>query len=187
VTSETQSVPAAPVKNGAPNPAAPAGGPPRASGPAVSPATWQDAASAMQARPPRTAGLPPRRDPNLGPPPAKKEKAAPPGAREPIPATRLDVPLKFSARPVGDVYAALSEAHRVRFEFDPSVDQRARVTTDLAGKNLKDAIAVVSKLAGHKVLRVENGTYRVLPMAGGEPLADRPVQEEQLGGTEVKP
>ena len=60
-------------------------------------------------------------------------------------------------------------------------------TADLAGKNLEAAMAVVSKLAGHKVLRVEDGLYRVVPTAGGEPLADRPVQEEPLPGTEVKP
>jgi len=85
------------------------------------------------------------------------------------------------------VYAALSQAHGVRIEIDPTVDQRARVTADLAGKNLHDAFASVSKLAGHKVVRVEDGLYRVVPLAGGEPLADRPVQEEPLPGTEVKP
>ena len=85
------------------------------------------------------------------------------------------------------MYAALSRAHGVRFDIDPTVDKRAPVSADLAGKNLKVAIAVLSKLAGHRVLRVEDGVYRVVPLAGGEPLADRPVQEESLSATEVKP
>jgi hypothetical protein len=105
----------------------------------------------------------------------------------PIPATRLDVPLKFSARPVGDVYTALSAAHAVRIEIDPTVDRKAKVTADLSGKSLTDAFASLSKLTGHRVLRVEDGLYRVVPLAGGEPLGDRPVQEETLPGSEVKP
>ena len=105
----------------------------------------------------------------------------------PIPATRLDVPLTFSARPVGDVYAALSQAHGVRIEIDPTIDQQARITANLAGKDLRQALAIVSGLAGHKVLRVEEGKYRVVPVVGPVPLADRPVQEEPLPDTEVKP
>jgi ferric-dicitrate binding protein FerR (iron transport regulator) len=106
---------------------------------------------------------------------------------EPIAATRLDEPLKFSARPVGDVYAALSRAHGVRFDIDPTVDRRAPVSADLAGKNLKEAIALLSKLAGHRVLRVQDGVYRVVPLAGGEPLGERPIQEEALPASGVKP
>jgi hypothetical protein len=105
----------------------------------------------------------------------------------PIPAMRLDVPLTFSARPVGDIYAALSTAHAVRIEIDPTVDRRARVTADLSGKSLNEAFASVSKMAGHKVVRVGDGLYRVVPLAGGEPLGDHPVQEEPLPGSEVKP
>jgi Tfp pilus assembly protein PilN len=154
----------------------------------VSAAAWQDGAVRNLARPPLVAGLPPRRDPNLGPPPAaKKPKFAPARPAQPVPATRLDERLSFSARPVGDVYAALSRAHGVRFDIDPTVDRRAPVSADLGGKNLKDAIAVLSKLAGHRVLRVEDGVYRVVPLAGGEPLADRPIQEEALPANEVKP
>jgi len=55
------------------------------------------------------------------------------------------------------------------------------------GKTLKDALALLSKIAGHRVLRVEDGVYRVVPLAGGEPLADRPVQEEPLPAAGVKP
>jgi hypothetical protein len=191
VTSGAQGAASAPARSGAPGvPAAAAkladSGP--VSGSGVSAAAWQDGAVRTQARPPLVAGLPARRDPNLGPPSAgRKPRPVPARPAEPIPATRLDEPLRFSARPVGDVYAALSRAHGVRFDIDPTVDRRAPVSADLAGKNLKDAIAVLSKLAGHRVLRVEDGVYRVVPLAGGEPLADRPVQEEPLPATEVKP
>lgn len=171
----------------APNSTAPAESAPPATVPEVSPATRKDVAPATQVRSQRKADAPAHRTLSPARLLGKKPKPGPPGAPGPVPATRLDVPLKFSARPVGDVYGALSQAHGVRFEFDPTVDQRAKVSTDLAGKNLKDAIAVVSKLAGHKVLRVEDGRYRVIPLAGGEPLSDRPIQEEPLGGTEVNP
>ena len=190
VTSGAQGPAPAPVRGGAAgalDPAAKtsAAGPP-VSG--VSTAAWQDGAVRNLARPPLIAGLPARRDPNLGPPPLpRKPKPVPARPAGPIPATRLDEPLSFSARPVGDVYAALSRAHGVRFDIDPTVDSRAPVSADLGGKNLKDAIAVLSKIAGHKVRRVEDGVYRVVPLAGGEPLADRPVQEEPLPATEVKP
>jgi hypothetical protein len=75
----------------------------------------------------------------------------------------------------------------VRVDIDPTIDRRAPVSANLSGKNLKDAIAVLSKIAGHRVQRVTDGVYRVVPLAGGEPLADRPVQEESLPPGEVKP
>jgi Tfp pilus assembly protein PilN len=151
-------------------------------------AAWEDGTVRNVARPPLVAGLPARRDPNVGAPSAGR-KPRPVSARpaEPIAATRLDEPLRFTARPVGEVYAALSRAHGVRFDIDPTVDRRAPVSADLAGKNLKDAIAFLSRLTGNRVLRVEDGVYRVVPLAGGEPLADRPVQEEPIPATEVKP
>ncbi len=134
--------------------------------------------------PPAPLLLPARRDPNLGTRSTgrKPPKTAAAAHVEPVPATRLDVPLTFIGRPVGDVYAALSQAHGVRFVIDPAVDGRARITADLAGKNLKEALALLSKQAGHRVQRVEDGVYRVLPSAGGEPIADRPVTEEPLTG-----
>jgi Tfp pilus assembly protein PilN len=192
VTSGAQGAVPAPVRGGAAGVSDPAAqtsdGRPPDSGSSVSAAAWQDGAIRNVARPPLVAGLPARRDPNLGPPPAaRRPKSAPVRSAQPIPATRLDERLSFSARPVGDVYAALSRAHGVRFDIDPTVDTRAPVSADLGGKNLKDAIAVLSKLAGHRVLRVQDGVYRVVPLAGGEPLADRPVQEEALPATEVKP
>jgi Tfp pilus assembly protein PilN len=149
----------------------------------VSPATWQDGYAA--ARPPLVAGLPARRDPNMGPPPAKKPKAA--WIPEPVPARRLDVPLKFSARPVGEVYGALAVAHGVRLEIDPAVDPRATVTADLSGKSLKDAMAVVSRQTGLKVIRKDDGWYRVVPVAGGEPMAEKPIREESLPAGEGRP
>ena len=187
VTSGAVGAAAAPVNKGASNPPAPAGGSPAGSASAVAPAAWQDGGSEKQPRPPPGAVLSPGRDTNPASGPANRQRGVIARDARPIPAMRLDVPLTFSARPVGDVYAALSQAHGVRIDVDPTIDQRARVTADLAGKGLKEAFAIVSSLAGHKVLRVEEGRYRVVPMMHGEPLADRPVLEEPLPGTEVKP
>jgi hypothetical protein len=148
-----------------------------------SPATWQDGYAA--ARPPLAAGLPLRRDPNLGPPPGKKPRAA--WVPEPVPATRLDVPLKFSARPLRLVCEALAAAHGVRFEIDPAVDPRTTVTADLSGKNLKDALAQVSRSTGLKINRKDDTLYRVVTVAGGEPMAEKPIREEALTAGENRP
>jgi hypothetical protein len=177
-TPGAEGAPAETVTGSAPHAAAPSGGASRPSVSAGSPATWQDGASVPGTRASLAAGRVPAR-PGRG---TGGTRGLPP-----VPATRLDVPLTFLSRPVGDVYAALSQAYGVRIEIDPTVDQRARVTADLAGKNLHDAFASVSKQTGHRVVRVEEGLYRVVPLAGGEPLADRPVQEEPLPGTEAKP
>ena len=113
--------------------------------------------------------------------------SAPPAVQQPVPASRLDVPLKFTAKPVGEVYAALGVAHGVTFLIDPAVDRRTTVTADLSGKNLKEALALVSKLAGHKVLRQDGGLYQVFPAAGGESMAEKPIHEEQLPPAQVHP
>jgi type II secretory pathway component GspD/PulD (secretin) len=148
-----------------------------------SPATWQDGYAAI--RPPLAAGLPLRRDPNLGPPAGKKPRAA--WVPEPVPATRLDVPLKFSARPLRLVCEALAAAHGVRFEIDPAVDPRTTVTANLSGKNLKDALAQVSRSTGLKINRKDDTLYRVVPVAGGEPMAEKPIHEEALTAGENRP
>jgi len=155
--------------------------------PPLPPATWQDGSTALQAGAPLAAGLPKQRDSGARPRPANRQRGSASRGPGPIPATRLDVPLTFQARPVGDVYMALSQAHGVRIEIDPTVDKGAKVTANLAGKSLGDAFASVSKLAGHRIVRVEEGLYRVVSVAGGEPLADHPVQEEPIAGGEVKP
>ncbi len=103
-----------------------------------------------------------------------------------VPAVRLDVPLDFMRRPVGEIYDALARAHGVRFQIDPGVDPHARVTVNLSGQKLADAIEIVARAAGHKVTRQAQGVYRVVLPAGGEPIADRPIREESLpppGGT----
>jgi len=177
----------APAHNGASNSSATAVATPSGFASAAAPANWQDGVSLKQAGPPQGAVLSPSRDANPAARSANRQRGFMPRDPSPIPATRLDVPLTFSARPVGDVYAALSQAHGVRIEIDPTIDQQAKVTANLAGKGLRQAFAIVSGLAGHKVLRVEEGRYRVVPVVGPVPLADRPVQEEPLPDTEVKP
>ena len=142
----------------------------------VAPATWQDGYHAT--RPPFIAGVPVRRDPNLGPVLSRSPK--PRSNPGPVPATRLDMQLKFTARPLPVVFEALAAAHGAQFEIDPAVDPRTTVTADLSGKNLKDALATVAKATGLRVRRNGDGLYRVVPVAGGEPMAEKPIGEEPL-------
>lgn len=129
--------------------------------------------------------MPVRRDPNLGPPPSRKTKV--PYVPEPVPATRLDVPLKFRARPLRLVCEALAAAHGVQIEIDPAIDPRTTVTADLSGRNLKDALAAVAKATGLRVNRSGDGQYRVVPVAGGEPMSEKPIREEPLVAGQEKP
>lgn len=142
----------------------------------VSPASWQDGSQAP--RPPLASVMPVRRDPNLGPPPSMKRKV--PDVSGPVPARRLDVPLKFRAQPLRLVCEALAAAHGAQFEIDPAIDPRTTVTADLSGKNLKDALAAMAKATGLRVNRTGDGQYRVVPVAGGEPMAEKPIREEPL-------
>jgi len=105
--------------------------------------------------------------------------------RPAVPATRLDVPLVFEARPVADVYDALSRAHHVRFDVDGGVDRSIRVTVNLQGMILTDALRMVARVAGHRVVPSGEGVYRVALATGGEPMGDRPVGEESLPAPEV--
>ena len=165
---------------------APAPAPQSGSAPGAA-AAWQDGPNYLVARPPLVPGMPARRDPNQGTRPAVKTQPERPVVREPIPARRLDVALQFTTTPVGEVYAALGVAHGVTFVIDPSVDRRTTVTADLGGKKLKDALAMVSKLAGHAIVREDAKLYRVFPAAGGEPMAEKPVQEETLPAAGAHP
>lgn len=150
---------------------------------AGSPASWQDGSQAP--RPPLASVMPVRRDPNLGPPLSMKRKV--PYVTEPVPARRLDVPLKFRAQPLRVVCEALAAAHGAQFEIDPTIDPRTTVTADLSGRNLKDALAVLAKATGLRVNRSGDGQYRVVPVAGGEPMAEKPIHEEPLVAGQEKP
>jgi Tfp pilus assembly protein PilN len=142
----------------------------------VNPASWQDGSQAP--RPPLASVMPVRRDPNLGPPPSMKRKV--PEVSGPVPARRLDVPLKFRAQPLRLVCEALAAAHGAQFEIDPAIDPRTTVTADLSGKNLKDALAAMAKATGLRVNRTGDGQYRIVPVAGGEPMGEKPIREEPL-------
>jgi Tfp pilus assembly protein PilN len=142
----------------------------------LSPATWQDGYQAI--RPPFIPGVQARRDPNLGPVLSRTQRArSNPG---PVPATRLDMQLKFTARPLEVVCEALAAAHGAQFEIDPAIDPHTTVTADLSGKNLKDALATVARATGLKVRRNGDGLYLVVPVAGGEPMSEKPIREEPL-------
>jgi hypothetical protein len=101
-------------------------------------------------------------------------------------AVRLDVPLAFSSQPVGEAYDALARAYGVRFLIDAGVDRTAKVTADLGGKRLSEAIAALAGAAGHRVTRQQDGRYRVV-VDGGAPIADKPIREENLPQAEVRP
>ncbi len=162
---------------------------PRAAG--RPPATPAGAGASTQP-PARLLNLPLRGEPGM--PAGLQPGALPPKARlaaeivrSAVPAARLDLPMQFSDRPVGEIYDALAKAHGVRFEIDPGVDRSARVTVDLSGKTLADAIAVVTRAAGHRVSRKADGLYRVVLPAGGAAIADKPLQEETLSPAGGRP
>jgi hypothetical protein len=159
---------------------------PPASGSAVSSGARATAPPAAREVPtvlPRGKGEGLPRDPGAA-------RAAALRADEPVkaaPAERLDVSLDFAARPAQEVYAALSRAHGVQFEFDPAVDQQTKVTANLGGRKLPEALAVVGRAAGHRIVRRADGRYRVVLAGGGEPITDRPVREEDLAAPESGP
>jgi Tfp pilus assembly protein PilN len=177
---------AAPRSDGAPNGAGGGSQADRAGNgiPGVlSPASWQDGSQAP--RPPLASVMPVRRDPNLGPPPARRTR--PPYVAEPVPATRLDVRLKFRAQPLRVVCESLAAAHGAQLEIDPAIDPRTLVTVDLSGKNLKDALAALTKATGLRVNRSGDGQYRIVTVAGGEPMTEKPIREEPLVVGQEKP
>jgi hypothetical protein len=178
-------------RSGAPAPASaagPAGGGSDGAGPggaADGSAATEGAPGAARA----AARVPPLR-------PAKTDNQArllPPSRQTPeepaaaAPAVRLDLPLRFADRPVREVYEALSRAHGVRFDIDAAVDRDARVSADLGGRPLPEAIASLARAAGHRIVRVGEGRYRVALTAGGERLGDAPVREETLPPLEGEP
>ena len=144
-----------------------------------------DPSGASQAPPVRAPQGPKGYDPNVPHtmPPDKQSALAAAQARadnKSVAAIRLDVPLTFVARPVGEVYQRLSEAHGVRFDLDGSVDRNAPVTLNLRGRKLEDAILLVAGTARHKVKRVADGVYRVTPDEGGRGMGEPPVSEEPI-------
>ncbi len=115
------------------------------------------------------------------PAPARSEpKAGAGGVRKPGAAGKDNVSLRFESRPVREVYASLERAHAVRFALDAGVDAGEPVTADLSGKRLPEAIAEVARVAGHAIARRPDGVYRVIRAGAVSPLADRPIQEEDL-------
>ena len=130
----------------------------------------------------RELGLPPWLDPGAA---ARARTADPP--RPPVPAVRLDVPLKFTSSPAREIYDALAKAHAVRFVVQAGVDVSVRVTADLSGRSLAEAIGIVARAAGHRVTRGGDGVYRVATASGGEPIADKPIREETLAPAGGKP
>ncbi|HEU4400595.1 MAG TPA: PilN domain-containing protein [Candidatus Polarisedimenticolia bacterium] len=154
-------------------------------------------AAAARATTPAAGTAPPPRETNTAVPgrgaamtsPAPGGAATTPatGAVAATPAQRLDESLNFTSRPVGEIYDALSRAHGVRFEYDAGVDRKEKVTAQLAGRRLDEAITLLARAARHRVSRRGDGLYHVVAVAGGEPIADRPIREETLGSSEVAP
>lgn len=172
--------------------AAPREAAPKPKVPRAAPATEPTAATVAPQPSARLLRVPVRGEPGL--PPGLLAGALPPRLRMAaevgkgaVPADRLDLPMRFADRPVGEIYDALAKAHGVRFEIDPGVDPRARVSASLSGKTLAAAIAIVARAAGHRVHRESDGLYRVVVPAGGAAIADKPLHEETLSPAEGRP
>jgi hypothetical protein len=108
-------------------------------------------------------------------------------AVSPVPAQRLDIPLNFTNRTVAEIYDRMGRAYAVQFNLDPIIDRQARVTINLQGRNLDDAVVLMAGMAHHSVKRVSAGVYRVSPAEKGMPLGDAPVAEEPLHPAGGKP
>jgi Tfp pilus assembly protein PilN len=98
----------------------------------------------------------------------------------PAPAQRLDIPLNFDNRTVAEIYDRMGRAYMVRFDLDPIVDRQRRVTLNLQGRKLEDAVILMGGMAHHLITRVSAGVYRVSPAEKGMPIGDAPVTEEPL-------
>ena len=98
----------------------------------------------------------------------------------PAPAQRLDIPLNFDNRTGAEIYDRMGRAYMVRFDLDPIVDRQRRVTVNLQGRKLEDAVVLMEGMAHHLITRVSTGVFRVSPAEKGMPIGDAPVTEEPL-------
>jgi hypothetical protein len=161
-----------------------------AAAPPASARGLQGAAAASRPAGPAAGSIALSKEAGVPRPPSGPRATVTPGAeplRPAVPATRLDVPLLFESRPVREVYDAVARIHGVRFEMESSLDLGNPVTVNLTGARLRDAIALLSRAAGHRIVEGPQGAYRVALATGGEPMADRPVQEEPLPQPEAGP
>ncbi len=98
----------------------------------------------------------------------------------------VDRDLNFSDRPLSDVYRSLGQAHGVKFVIDPAVDQQRRISLDLSGSGLAEAIEVLSRILPHRITMMRPTLYRVSAIAGGAGLEEPPLEEEDLMPPEAK-
>jgi hypothetical protein len=190
-TASTGKNPAVAAPKSAPGPAPAPATPRPASTSAVAPASTgappagatsagaATATSAAQTAPPAPPPAGPKVDPN------DPRLAGAHGPRRrlsvgPAPAQRLDIPLNFTDRMVAEIYDRMGRAYSVRFDLDPIVDRKARVTINLQGRKLDDAVVLMGGMAHHRISRISDGVYRVSPAEQGMPLGDAPVAEEPL-------
>jgi hypothetical protein len=104
-----------------------------------------------------------------------------------VPAQRLDIPMSFVAQPVGEVYQSLARAHGVTFDIDAGVDQMKKVSADLSGKELTQAVLIVAGLAGHRVRREADRVYHIAIGSGAASISEPVVGEEDLQPAKVAP
>jgi hypothetical protein len=105
--------------------------------------------------------------------------------RSPVPAGRHD--LDFTDRPVREVYRILGQAHGIRFLVDSAIDPSLKVTVNLSGQPLSEAIEAISGLLNHLITQLQTGVYRVVNTNKGSLLVDPPVEEEDLPAPESEP
>ncbi|HYV19810.1 MAG TPA: hypothetical protein VFC25_12360 [Verrucomicrobiae bacterium] len=107
---------------------------------------------------------------------ATKPKPGPP----PVAAERLDMPMTFVGRPAGEVYKSLAAAHGVRIDLDPTVDPAARVTVDLKGRRLEEALMALAGLLHTRTMHPAEGVYRIVSTEVRAPNGDAPPTEEPI-------
>ncbi len=121
--------------------------------------------------------------PDPGSPDHRVEGDAPGRAGDPSPGDRDGPGLDFVSRPVGEVYRLIEQAHGVRFDIESGVDDDVRITANLTGRSLGDAIALVAGAARHHVVRSSRGVYRVVGTTGSVSIRDPVIFEEDLASS----
>ena len=126
------------------------------------------------------AGYDPSVPPRTMPMGMRLDMSGPRPEPPPAPAQRLDVPLSFVARPAGEVYQQLAQAHGVNIELDPSIDPKTPVTVNLQGRSLDVSLKLLTGLLHTIVTHPSRGVYRVTSYEVASPAAAPPPVEEDL-------
>ncbi len=85
---------------------------------------------------------------------------------------------RFVDRPLQDVFDYLMKSRSMTFVFAGDFDLRQKVTMDLNNRPEEAILDILASTLDCTVAREGPHAFRLSPKSGGEPLEDRPVEEE---------